>query len=291
MLLPERELTGRFQALVSHYLFEPCFTRPGTGHDKGGVESRGKGVRLAHLTPIPRGDSLSAIAVRMLAEVDAVAQRPDRTGRSVVERFAVERERMLPLRGPAFRAAKAVLVTASRRALVRVAGAVYSVPTHWQGLEVTAHVGPEVVQLVCREERVTHARQRFGQRSVRYRHYLPELARKPQALRQVAAELLGELGEPYARLWRLLVDAHGPREAARVFARVLGATVEHGEAPVAAAIQTALAAKRHDLMALAEVLKTPRPRLVAVPESLADHHVESARASDYDALLVPPVSS
>ena len=39
-LLPE--LTDRFKALVSHYLFEPCFTRPGEGHDKGSVEARGK---------------------------------------------------------------------------------------------------------------------------------------------------------------------------------------------------------------------------------------------------------
>jgi transposase len=39
----ERELTERFMALCSHYLFEPCFARPGEGHDKGGVEARGKG--------------------------------------------------------------------------------------------------------------------------------------------------------------------------------------------------------------------------------------------------------
>lgn len=45
---PERELTERFRALASHYLFEPCFARPGEGHDKGGVEARGKGIRLAH---------------------------------------------------------------------------------------------------------------------------------------------------------------------------------------------------------------------------------------------------
>ncbi|MCA1837269.1 MAG: IS21 family transposase [Actinobacteria bacterium] len=40
----ERELTERFMALVSHYLFEPCFARPREGHDKGGVEARGKGA-------------------------------------------------------------------------------------------------------------------------------------------------------------------------------------------------------------------------------------------------------
>jgi transposase len=45
----QRELTGRFLALVSHYLFEPCFARRGEGHDKGGVESRGKAIRLQHI--------------------------------------------------------------------------------------------------------------------------------------------------------------------------------------------------------------------------------------------------
>jgi transposase len=38
----ERLLSSRFKALASHYLFEACFCRPRTGHDKGGVESRGK---------------------------------------------------------------------------------------------------------------------------------------------------------------------------------------------------------------------------------------------------------
>jgi transposase len=30
----QRQLTKRFAALVSHYLFEPCFARVGEGHDK-----------------------------------------------------------------------------------------------------------------------------------------------------------------------------------------------------------------------------------------------------------------
>ncbi len=38
----ERALTARFAALASHYLFEPCFCRPGEGHDKGGVEARAR---------------------------------------------------------------------------------------------------------------------------------------------------------------------------------------------------------------------------------------------------------
>ncbi|MDE2894186.1 MAG: hypothetical protein OXN87_02160 [Chloroflexota bacterium] len=54
--------------------------------------------------------------------------------------------------------------------------------------------------LSCRGEQVSHPRVRFGGRRVRYRHYLAELSRKPQAVRQVDPELMSELGEPFARL-------------------------------------------------------------------------------------------
>jgi len=78
----EPQLTERFQALVSHYLFEPCFTRRGEGHDKGSVESRGKGIRIQHLTPVPRGNSLAEISAAVLKEVeDAWRERFRKDGR------------------------------------------------------------------------------------------------------------------------------------------------------------------------------------------------------------------
>ena len=70
---PRRVLTDRFAALVSHYGVEPSFARPGEGHDKGGVESRGRGVRLQVLTPMPRGDSLAELSEQMQRDVDRLA--------------------------------------------------------------------------------------------------------------------------------------------------------------------------------------------------------------------------
>ena len=60
---------------------------------------------------------------------------------------------------------------------------------------------------------------------------------------------------------------------------------------VGEAIAAALSAKRHDLLALAEVLRAPPPQRVAVPETLAAHTIESACAADYDALLSAEVVS
>jgi len=287
VVMPERELTERFRALASHYLFEPCFARPGEGHDKGGVEGRGRGVRLQHLVPVPRGETLRGISEQLLRDLDEQAEtKRDLQGRSVKERFAEELSRMRPLPEAPFDPRKVILVTASRMAKVQVEGAAYSVPSRWAGLEVTAHVGVEDVRFVCRGEEVVRPRQRFGGKCIRYRDYLPELRRKPQAVRQVAPELVEELGEPFGRLWRFLEASHGPREAARVLARVVGAMEDHGEEAVREALVAALDADRADLLALACRLTRRGPVQVAVPAALAGYEVESARAADYDVLLM-----
>ncbi len=93
-------MTGPFQALVSHYLFEPCFARPGEGHDKGGVEARGKAIRLQHLTPIPCGKSLAAVSQAVQGKLDQVlAVRRDAEGVLACDRFAAEASQCLSVAG------------------------------------------------------------------------------------------------------------------------------------------------------------------------------------------------
>ena len=122
----------------------------------------------------------------------------------VWERFAEERPLLRPEPAGAFEPRRVQPVSLSRSALVRVEGAWYSVPSRWAGLVVTAYIGVDELTLRCRGEDVVHPGQRFGGRRVDYRHYLAELARKPQAVRQVAPELVAALGEPFGRLWSRL---------------------------------------------------------------------------------------
>jgi transposase len=276
---PQRELTERFMALCSHYLFEPCFTRRGEGHDKGGVEARGKGISLAHLTPIPRGETLSEISEVLLREVEVAFAGE--------QRFAEERRHLRTHPERPFEARKAELVSVSRRSTVRVAGATYSVPSHWASLRATAYVGVEDVRIHCCGQSETYPRERKGVEKIRYRHYLSELSRKPQAVRQVAPELVCELGEPYGRLWEMLVERYGAKEASRVLARIVGALVDHGEEPVAEALEAALEGGRCDLLSLSERMHAPEGRLrsAEVPEVLSGYRIESGKASDYDLLL------
>jgi transposase len=283
-----RALTRRFEALTSHYLLEACFCRPGEGHDKGGVESRGKAVRQQALVPIPVGPTLAVINDTLLAQMDArLDTKRDAAGQTIGVRFAEEQRhfRLVPM---AFAPEATTLATVSPRALVRLEGAFYSVPSRWAGLDLIVRIGATTVTIVGRDgTRILHPRKRFGQRSIDYRHYLSELARKPQAVRQVLPDLLRDLGGPFPAIWDQLHLAHGPRDAARLFAKVLGQLDTYGAAVVVPALTVALATGTPLLLALTPARPAlARVALDAVPASLRDIAVVSGCAADYDGWLV-----
>ena len=280
----ERALTPRFAALASHYLFEPCFCRPGEGHDKGGVEARGKALRQQALVPIPSGPTLEAVNAALLARLDArLETKRDATGQTMAARFLAEQRLFRPA-GMPFEAEATTFATVTPRALVRLEGAVYSVPSRWAGLDLIVRIGASTVTIVAKDgTRIQHPRKRFGERSIDYRHYLPELARKPQAVRQVLPDLLHDLGAPFPAVWDHLHAAHGPREAARLFAKILGELETRGAAEVVPTLQAALADGTPLLVA-------PRagaaiPVRIDVPAPLQDVAVASGCAADYDTWL------
>jgi transposase len=275
----ERELASRFLSLATHYVFEACFARPRQGHDKGGVESRGKAIRWQELVPIPTGPDLATVSTALLARLDT----------RTTERFVDERAAMLPLPSVPARSARCIPgASVSSRSLVKVDGAVYSVWSTWARADVTVYAGVDEVTIVAAGDArvVVHPRQPFGRRSVDYRHYIRELAHKPQALRQVADELIAALDEPYAGAWRLLVDQHGPKQAARVFAQVLRAIEDRGEQEVALEITAALASGEPIQLAVrTRATASPEVPSENLPSSLVGVEVTAGAASDYDALL------
>jgi hypothetical protein len=127
-------------------LFEPCFARPRSGHDKGGFEARGKGIRWQELVPIPSGPDLRTMSAELLARLDDRAEKKhDTDERTLAERFADERARMLPCPHAPFRASAFQHAEVSPRSLVSLAGAHYSVWSDWARLSVRAYVGVDEV--------------------------------------------------------------------------------------------------------------------------------------------------
>jgi hypothetical protein len=112
---------------------------------------------------------------------------------------------------------------------------------------------------------------------------LVPLSQKPQALRQVAAELVAQFDDPWPALWSALCALHSPDEieAARRLAPWLERADRQGVGrPLARAIEAALAD--------GSLVSTPRRRAsretaTHVPVALQMYAVEAPDLSRYDA--------
>ena len=130
----------------------------------------------------------------------------------------------------------------------------------------------------------------FGGRSVDYRHLLQPLSIKPQALRQVAHELVAQFGAPWPALWSALRTLHSPDEieAARRLAPWLRDADKDGLAATATRIERALVTEQL-------VPERHAPRVLAasvvVPAALRGYEVETSDLARYDALCVARVAS
>ena len=270
-------MTERFRALISYYVFEASFARPGEDMTRERWKPEGKGIRLQHLTPIPRGSSLAEISSAMLAELDReMDNRMDRQGRTVTQRFAEEKPKLRPLPVRPFEARIAEPVVVSRQALVRVEGADYSLPESWHGLMAMAHIGVADIRFECRGQTEVVAKVARGARLIQYRHYQRELGRKPQAVRQVAPAIVAQLGQPYGRLLELLVGRHGEREAARVLSRLIAIMENSGEQALKETLEQILKGA---------TASAAEGKAVEVPPSLQPFTVEKSSLAAFDALM------
>ena len=99
-------------------------------------------------------------------------------------------------------------------------------------------------------------------------------------------DLLRDLGAPFPAIWDQLHETHGPRDAARLFAKVLGQLDTQGATVVVPALTAALATGTPLLLALTPAQTAiPRLALDAVPAPLRAIEVGSGSAADYDTWL------
>jgi transposase len=94
----KRQRTHAFTELVSHYLFEDRFGRPGKGNDKGKVEALVKYSRANFLTPVPHAPSFEAVNAAL--EERCRVRQAERAGRheqTIGERLVADQAVLRPL--------------------------------------------------------------------------------------------------------------------------------------------------------------------------------------------------
>jgi transposase len=288
----ERDINARFQAMVSHYLFEAEFCNPASGWEKGQVEKNVRDARHRLWQPVPSFPSLEALNDWLALRCQALWTEINhgKLPGSVADVWAQERAHLMPMPRP-FDGFVEHTKRITPTCLLHFERNRYSVPASYanrpMSLRVYAHrlVIAAEGQMVCEHPRIiTRSHQDRGQTVYDWRHYLAVLQRKPGALRNGAP--FAELPEGFKRLQAaLLKQPGGDREMVEVLALVL----LHDELDVLTAVELALEAgvptKTHVLNVLHRLLDgTPQASLVTAPQALRLGSEPQANVQRYDKL-------
>lgn len=287
----KRDRTRAFTELVSHYLFQDRFGRPGKGNDKGKVEGLVKHARANFMVPIPHAASFDELNVRL--EGRCRARQSERAGRhatTIGERLIADLAALRALPAVPLEPCEKRSGRVSSTALVRYRTNDYSVPTAYgfQDVVVKGFVD-KVVILSSGKEIARHPRcYDEGAFIADPLHYLALIETKPGALDQAAALQGWALPEVFQHL-RHLLEARMGNKGKREFIQVLRLMEAMPQEIVVSAVAEAIhiGAISFDavkLIALARLERRPaRLDLTAYPH-LPRMDVKTTSAADYAVL-------
>ncbi len=218
-----RKYTQKFDELMSHYLFEARFGRPGKGNDKGKVEGLVGYVRRNFLVPIPRFDSFDLLNRHLEEQCQKRKGKKLRSHKETIgERFGRDREKLLPLPAFPYDACDKVSTRVSSLSLVRYKTNDYSVPVAYGHREVQINAYVHAVIIHCGTEEIARHQRSYEKEDYIFDplHYLPLIEKKVGALDQAAPLQGWELPEEFSVLRRLLESRAG-KKGKREYVQVL----------------------------------------------------------------------
>jgi transposase len=288
----KRERTRAFTELVSHYLFQDRFGRPGKGNDKGTVEGVVKYARANFMTPIPVAASFDAFNA-MLAERCRArqAERAGRHAQTIGARLAADLVALRDLPATALEPCEKRAARVSSTALVRYRTNDYSVPTAYGFQDVIVKGFVDRVVILCRGEAIARHERCYGQGVFVFDplHYLALIETKPNALDQAAPLQGWGLPEAFQHL-RHLLEARMGNRGKREFIQVLRLMEAIPREVVAFAVTEAirLGAIGFDAVkqiALARIERRPVRLDMAAYPHLPKTSVKTTAVADYAVLL------
>lgn len=287
-----RDVNMRFQAMVSHYLFDAEFCNPASGWEKGQIEKNVQDARHRLWVPMPAFADLAALNLwleeRCLAYWREIPHG-DLPG-TIADVWAEEQAYLMVPARP-FDGFIEHTKRVSPTCLIHLERNRYSVPASFANRPVSVRVYPERIvvaaegQILCEHERIIErSHSAPGKTVYDWRHYLAVIQRKPGALRNGAPFV--ELPEAFRRLQtNLLRRPGGDREMVEILALVL----QHDEEVVLQAVELALEAgvptKTHVLNLLHRLIDgTTPPDTIDAPQALRLMQEPLANVERYDAL-------
>jgi transposase len=179
-----RQLTQRFIALRSHYLFTSRFCNVASGNEKGHVENSVKRAERTYLTPLPQVNSLDALNQHLWQWTERDLQRIDKDlNKTYGQLFQEEQKQFRPLPETAFAACVSNPIRIDKRATVPHDQSRYSVPVQFATQHATVRAFIDRIEVLCDNKIIaTHERVGSGDWSLQMAHYIALLETKPGLL-------------------------------------------------------------------------------------------------------------
>jgi transposase len=236
----QRELNQRWQALASHYNFEPLFCLPARGNEKPHVENRVKLLERQWATPVPQVKDLTELNAYLL---ECCLRDMQRTiagqSETIGARFALELASALPLPQRSFEAAVSEVRQVDKYQTVAWEKNRYSVPRRQAFATVTVKAYVDHVEVIRDGVRIAQHERSYGQgeQVLDPLHYLSTLGVKPAYLDHTDVYRNWRLPAAFTQLRERFETRHGSLPGARHYIRVLQLLAEHPLTRVEQAIQ------------------------------------------------------
>jgi hypothetical protein len=230
------DFTSRYRELCSHLGVTATRNNRGVAHENGAIEGPNRHwKRRLEQQLIKRGSSDFATEAeyrQLVGQVNATLnQRP-----SVQQKLTIERLHLLPVPVVRFADYEPLVVRVRSTSTIEVRSVTYSVPSRLISHQLTVHLRHDRLDLFLRSqfvETLPRLHLRAGEigplRRIDFRHVIESLRRKPRAL--LRAQLQSEIlpGEVWQQLWRQLLAALHPDEAAKVMVDALHVAAKQGD--------------------------------------------------------------
>ena len=282
-----RKRTRVFSELVSHYLFEDRFGRPGKGNDKGKVEGLVGYARRNFLVPIPSYGSFDELNAHLEEKcLERLGRQLRGHKETIGERMERDLEALLALPAVPYDASDKHTTRVSSLSLVRYRTNDYSVPVSYGHREVVVrgYVGEVVIS--CGTEVIARHPRSYEPDDFIFDpvHYLPLLEQKTGALDQAAPLAGWEFPEEFSTLRRLLESRMGKR-GKREYVQVLRLMENFRKEEVHEAVKDALRLGAIKHLLLSRIEGRPQRLVLELYPHLPRVTVTKTAASDYMALL------
>ena len=293
----DREPTGEFLRLQSHYLYEAHFCLVRRANEKGHVENLVGYTRRNYLVPVPKVETLAELNEelerRCTADLDRTLRgKPSSKGQLLLE----ERVAMLDLPRQTFDARRVTQASADSLSLVSFDTNRYSVPIKYAHRKITVVASVDEVRLVFQGQLIARHPRHWGREKHVFDpvHYLALLERKPGGFDHARPLEKWDLPTCFTTLRRRMEtepDGLGTREYIRTLRLLESSSVSE----LAGAVEYALDIGIHDADSIRVILEHRRESPVGLFSLDGRPHLKTVAVTEtnvsaYQSLLMEELS-